>query len=87
MATPSAVSGRTDIDYFVENIDSFDYFEPANYTLENGVNATVGIRNLFDESPPELDMWNSWEANTFPNMYDVYGRSIFARLKYKFSSI
>ena len=85
----SAVSdGRTDIDYFVENIDSFDYFElSANYTLENGVNATVGIRNLFDESPPELDMWNSWEANTFPNMYDVYGRSIFARLKYKFSSI
>jgi len=55
--------------------------------LENGVNATVGIRNLFDEAPPELDMWNSWEANTFPNIYDVYGRSIFARLKYKFSSI
>ena len=84
----AASDGRTDIDYFVENVDSFDYFElSANYTLENGVNATFGIRNLFDEAPPELDMWNSWEANTFPNIYDVYGRSVFARLKYKFSSI
>ena len=81
-----ASDGRTDVDYFVEKIDAFDYFEVStNYALDNGVTATIGIRNLFDNAPPVLDMWNSWEANTFPNLYDVFGRSVFARIKYTFN--
>ena len=83
-----ASDGRTDQDFFVEEIDAFNYFElSGNYAFSNGLTATIGVRNLFDEAPPVLDMWNSWEANTFPNMYDVFGRSIFARLKYTFDSI
>lgn len=84
----STTDGRTDEEYFVENVDAFHYFElSSNYTFDNGLTATIGVRNLFDESPPVLDMWNAWEANTFPNLYDVFGRSIFARLKYTFDSI
>lgn len=83
-----ATDGRTDQDFFVEEIDAFNYFElSSNYAFNNGLTATIGVRNLFDEAPPVLDMWNSWEANTFPNLYDVFGRSIFARLKYTFDSI
>lgn len=81
-----ARDGRMDVDYFVEKIDAFDYFEVStNYSLDNGVTATLGVRNLFDKAPPVLDMWNSWEANTYPNLYDVFGRSVFARIKYTFN--
>lgn len=84
----SATDGRTDEDYYVESVDAFNYFElSGNYNFQNGLAVTVGVRNLFDKSPPVLDMWNSGEANTYPNLYDVFGRSIFARLKYTFNSI
>jgi outer membrane receptor protein involved in Fe transport len=45
------------------------------------VQVMVGAKNLFDKEPPQWG-WNSWEANTFPNVYDVFGRTVYARLKY-----
>jgi iron complex outermembrane receptor protein len=81
-------NARTDRSYYVDSIDAFNYFAlSGNYAFDNGLIATVGVRNLFDKAPPILDGSSAWEANTFPNMYDVFGRSIFARLNYKFGSI
>lgn len=81
-------NARTDQSFYVDSIDAFNYFAlSGNYAFDNGLIATVGVRNLFDEAPPVLDMDSSWEANSFPNMYDVFGRSVFARLKYTFDAI
>ena len=73
-----------DVQYLVEKIPSFDYFElGATYDFSSGVTLIGGIRNLLDEDPPLLGS-NSFEANTYPNLYDVFGRTFYGRATYKF---
>ena len=82
------VSGVRDNDqsrqYVVEEVSSFDYFEvAASYEVISGLKVSGGVRNLTDEDPPVLGE-NSFEANTYPNIYDVYGRVFYGRLQYNF---
>ena len=70
-------------EYFVESIDSYHYFEiSGRYDWDGGLSMAGGIRNLLDEDPPMLGE-NSFEANTFPNMYDIYGRTFYLRASYR----
>lgn len=76
--------GDDETDYYREYISSYDYFElSASADIGDHVTVMVGAKNLFDKDPPQWG-WNSWEANTFPNVYDVFGRTIYARLKYTY---
>jgi outer membrane receptor protein involved in Fe transport len=76
--------GDEDVQYLVERIPSFDYFElGATYDFSSGITLIGGIRNLLDEDPPVLG-GNSFEANTYPNLYDVFGRTFYGRATYKF---
>lgn len=76
--------GDEDVQYLVERIPSFDYFElGATYDFSSGITLIGGIRNLLDEDPPVLGD-NSFEANTYPNLYDVFGRTFYGRATYKF---
>ena len=74
--------GDDNTDYYREYIGNYDYFE-LSFSADIGdhVQVMVGAKNLFDKEPPQWG-WNSWEANTFPNVYDVFGRTVYARLKY-----
>lgn len=74
--------GDDNTDYYREYIGNYDYFE-LSFSADIGdhVQIMVGAKNLFDKEPPQWG-WNSWEANTFPNVYDVFGRTVYARLKY-----
>lgn len=76
--------GDDDTDYYREYISSYDYFElSASADIGDHVKIMIGAKNLFDKDPPQWS-WNSWEANTFPNVYDVFGRTVYARLKYTY---
>lgn len=82
------ISGVADNDptreYAVENIGSQNYFEAAaSHELSNGLKLSAGVRNLTDEDPPVLGD-NSFEANTYPNIYDIYGRVYYGRIQYNF---
>jgi outer membrane receptor protein involved in Fe transport len=61
----------------------------ASYTW-NKVTVRVGCNNVLDKDPPTLDTINSGgntiyaESNTFPSVYDVAGRFLFANLTIDF---
>ena len=76
--------GDDDREYYREYIGAYDYFE-LSMSAEVGdhLEVMLGAKNLFDKEPPVWG-WNSWEANTFPNVYDVFGRTIYARLTYTY---
>ena len=76
--------GDDETEYYREYIGAYDYFE-VSMSAEVGdhLEVMLGAKNLFDKEPPQWG-WNSWEANTFPNVYDVFGRTIYARLKYTY---
>ena len=70
--------------YYRETIGNYDYFElSVSAEFADQFQVMFGAKNLFDKDPPQWG-WNSWEANTFPNVYDVFGRTIYARLKYAY---
>jgi iron complex outermembrane receptor protein len=76
--------GDDNTDYYREYISSYDYFElSASADIGDHIKIMVGAKNLFEKDPPQWG-WNSWEANTFPNVYDVFGRTVYARLKYTY---
>jgi outer membrane receptor protein involved in Fe transport len=73
-------------------IPAFDYFDiSANWTVRDNVEIRAGVNNVFDKDPPVMDS-NTLavssppfgNGNTFPNVYDSLGRTIFvgATLKY-----
>jgi len=61
----------------------------ASYTWDK-VTMRVGVNNVLDKDPPFLDTINSGgnsayaESNTFPSVYDVAGRYLFAELTVDF---
>lgn len=70
--------------FFVETVDSEDYFDLSGaYSFNDRYSVTFGIDNLFDTSPPILG-GNAEQANTFPATYDVFGRTYFAKFNARF---
>ncbi|MCE9684964.1 TonB-dependent receptor [Shewanella sp. AS16] len=69
-------------------IDAVVYHDiNARYNFSNGVEATVGIRNLFDKQPPLLPQGTNSGGtgiNTASEAYDVTGRYFYAGVTVKF---
>lgn len=66
-----------------ESISAYNTIDLGGvYELQNGLTLIGGVRNLLDEEPPFLG-GNSFEANTYPNLYDVFGRTLYARATYR----
>ncbi|MFZ6692866.1 TonB-dependent receptor domain-containing protein [Undibacterium sp. SXout20W] len=69
---------------------SRDYFDLyAAYPLTKNVTISGGINNLFDRDPPVVSTGvttaaGSANGNTYPQVYDSYGRKIFVNLTAKF---
>ncbi len=67
-----------------------DYFL-STFSVEytgDTFNATIGVRNLFDEDPPLVDQ-NAWNPTLIGNVpagaaYDILGRSVFLQLTKEF---
>ncbi len=67
-------------------INSFDYFDlSGNWNISEGVSIRGGVSNLFDKDPPAISSGTTIPAssppfgngNTFPQIYDALGRTIF----------
>lgn len=60
----------------------------AAYHVTKKITASVGINNLFDKDPPlasSASLTGSFaNGNTYPEVYDSYGRFIYANLTYRF---
>ncbi len=68
-------------------IPSFSYFDLAmTWRFKDRYNFRAGVNNIFDKDPPIVDSNNFGisgppnfgNGNTFPGVYDVLGRTIFA---------
>jgi outer membrane receptor protein involved in Fe transport len=81
----SVEDGDPENEYFVESIGSYNTLDlAANYEALNGIVYVAGVRNLLDEEPPILGGNSSFEGNTYPNLYDVFGRTYYLRASYQF---
>jgi outer membrane receptor protein involved in Fe transport len=59
------------------------YFElSARYRIGNSIEVYGGVTNLFDQSPPLLG-FGATQANTAPQLYDVFGRRLFLGFTYR----
>ncbi|WP_017930095.1 TonB-dependent receptor domain-containing protein [Robiginitomaculum antarcticum] len=68
----------------VESIDTTHYFDGSTtFDVSDNLAFTFGINNIFDESPPVIGD-NDQQANTYPNQYDVFGRTYFLNAKTRF---
>jgi outer membrane receptor protein involved in Fe transport len=74
------------------SISSYDYLDiSADYTIREGMSLHGGVQNVFDKDPPFLDS-NSLgvssppfgNGNTYPQVYDALGRTIFLGLTVKY---
>jgi outer membrane receptor protein involved in Fe transport len=70
-------------------LSSRSYFDlNAVYRFSKKIAISAGINNLFDKDPPiasSSSMVGSFaNGNTYPQVYDAYGRFIYANLTYKF---
>lgn len=72
-----------------DHLSSRSYFDlNASYRFNRNLTMSLGINNLFDKDPP-LASSNSvtgsyGNGNTFPQVYDSYGRFIYANASYRF---
>ena len=64
-------------------IDSMNYFDTAFSTSFGDLTLYVGVNNVFDQEAPVLDDLAP-NGNTFPSIYDAFGRYIFTNLTYQF---
>jgi outer membrane receptor protein involved in Fe transport len=61
----------------VSSIDAYDYFDGSvSYKFMDHYRATFGINNILDEDPPVLGS-NAEQSNTYPSVFDPYGRMFF----------
>jgi outer membrane receptor protein involved in Fe transport len=65
------------------NIDSQNYIDGAYTTSFGDVTIYVGVNNIMDEEAPVLDDLSS-NGNTFPSIYDAFGRYVFMNATYEF---
>ena len=73
----------TDLGPFDSPIDAQNYFDAAFSTSFGDVTIYVGVNNVFDAEAPVLDDLAP-NGNTFPSIYDAFGRYIFTNLTYQF---
>jgi iron complex outermembrane recepter protein len=73
-------------------ISSYDYLDiSGDYTIREGINLHAGVQNVFDKDPPLLDS-NGFgvsappfgNGNTYPQVYDALGRTIFLGVTVKY---
>ncbi len=65
----------------VPSIGSYSYLDfSAGYNFNDTIQLRGGISNLLEEKPPLLAINNGTQANTNPQIYDVYGRRFFLGL-------
>jgi outer membrane receptor protein involved in Fe transport len=79
-------------DCFDNRISAYDYFDlSGTWTVSPNVQLRAGIQNLFDKTPPAMDSTfyavsspPFGNGNTYPNVYDSLGRTMFvgATIKY-----
>lgn len=79
-------------DCFDNQISAYDYFDlSGTWTVSPNVQLRAGIQNIFDKSPPAMDSTfygvsapPFGNGNTYPNVYDSLGRTMFvgATIKY-----
>ena len=82
-----AVSQDTGTDILVSRIPAVSYFDfTLNAAIQEGVSMRLGMQNAFDKKSPIVgDGVNQYSAgNTFPNTYDVMGRTFFVGFSAKF---
>jgi outer membrane receptor protein involved in Fe transport len=79
-------------DQINNRIKSFDYMDVAfNWDASSNISITGGIKNVLDRDPPAIDS-QQWgissppfgNANTYPVLYDPYGREMFISMTTRF---
>jgi outer membrane receptor protein involved in Fe transport len=73
-------------------IGAYDYLDiAADYTVHEGISIHAGIQNVMDKDPPFLDSNTLGVAsppfgngNTYPQVYDALGRTIFVGVTVKY---
>ena len=82
------IGGMTD-DYYLESyglmtdVGTVVYHDVSGeYYINDQWSVSAGIDNLFDKTPPYLYSYN--DMNTVPEVYDVLGRYLHARITARF---
>ena len=81
--------GSTDDDnpattFFVEELDVVHYFDAAaTYLFNENYSVTFGIENLLDKEIQIIGD-NQSQANTYPELYDVFGRTFYVSASLSF---
>jgi iron complex outermembrane receptor protein len=71
------------------SIPAYSYIDlSGSWRVRDNITLRAGVNNVFDKDPPILDTniypITSAAGNTYPNMYDPLGRTIFVNLTGKF---
>ncbi|MEM7780122.1 MAG: TonB-dependent receptor [Pseudomonadota bacterium] len=71
-----------------ESIDAFSYFDFTIRAELEPVTLVLGVQNLLDKSPPivgsNIGSTANNSGNTFPNVYDIRGRSYAGTVQFSF---
>lgn len=78
-----------DVTFFLEKAKAQNYFDFAvAFEASDNFTLTGGVNNTFDKKPPlsasAQNAGNGEQSNTYPNVYDVMGRSFFVSGKLRF---
>ena len=79
--------GDDDTDYVTESTGGYSTLDASSiYDTFTGIQFVVGVKNLLDEQAPiigsNIQLNNEvGSTNTYPLLYDVFGRTIFAKIK------
>jgi iron complex outermembrane recepter protein len=75
--------GETDYLADGSKVDAVLYHNlAASYFVTDGLNLSVGVKNLTDEKPSYVE--NGSDGGTVPEVYDTIGRQFYAGVSYKF---
>jgi outer membrane receptor protein involved in Fe transport len=75
-----------------DTIESFDYFDASvDWAMSDNIRVIAGVKNILDQDPPAVDS-QSWgissppfgNANTYPVVYDAFGREVFVSMTTRF---
>ena len=78
-------------DYFNYRIPGYNYIDlEATWDVNKVLQIRAGANNVLDKDPPTIDTANTGgntnyaESNTYPSLYDVAGRYVYANLTIDF---
>lgn len=85
----SARDDNDDVTFFLEDAKAQNYIDfAASFEALDSFTLTLGVNNAFDKKPPlsasAQNAGNGEQSNTYPNVYDVMGRSFFVSGKLSF---